>query len=428
MKYSTPEMDQIWSLENKFTTWTFIEREACRAVAEVDGIIPKEDLDAILSAAPPTVERIEELEKDFKHDVIAFLHALMENVTPPSAGRYIHYGLTSSDVIDTAQSMFIADSLHLILRDCSRVISALRDKATLHKRDVCIGRTHGQWAEPTTIGNRFRVWMHEIIELSEALEHHIMPVNTYAKLSGAVGTHAHISVKAEDKFAEALNMAIDPCATQIISRHRISATVFSLVNLMSGFEKICQNIRLLQIPEIGELRESFAKKQRGSSAMPHKQNPILCERMCALARLVRGYLSPTIETNATWLERDLSNSALERITLSSIFSIVHYCVQKMGDIIEKLDVDVEASARNVEESKWYWASQSIMLNLVRKGLDKNTAYLDIQEKAMKGEPIDGILSSNELNAAIHPQKHIDGVISIFNSWGMKDEISDQKAV
>lgn len=417
MRYSTQEINQLWSDENKYNVWLAIELEAAKALSSAK-IIPEADLEAILKVSSVDINRIKELEKTFHHEVIAFLQAMMEQVAPTSSGRFIHYGMTSSDIIDTAQAMIMYDSLSEILKDTKKLIKALREKQQLYRLDPCIGRTHGQHAEPTTVGMRFFVWMHEICWLMENVDYQTEFVVSNAKVSGAVGTHAHLPKTVEVDVMQSLGLDYDPAATQIIPRCRYASIVFSLANLMSGLEKIAQNIRLLQIPEIGEMHEPFAATQRGSSAMPHKRNPISCERICSLARVARGFIAPTMESNATWLERDLSNSAMERIILPSIFGITHYCVRLMTDIISGLDVNAAASRSNVMNCKDQWASQSLMLSMVRNGMDKSKAY-----EIIKHCTIDDVVISDEVFGMINIKdaesldKHIRGADETMKSWG-----------
>jgi adenylosuccinate lyase len=402
-RYSTGNMTHVWDDSAKYFLWAEIEMCLARAMHNAK-MIDDKALNDILNAEVPTAEEVKAQEEKCKHEMIAFLTAFGSKM-PESSARWIHYGLTSSDVIDTAQAIMVKDGLELIVNDCGDVINAISDKVKLYRELPCIGRTHGQIAEPTTYGLRFHIWRLEILDAIYDIKMIYMG-ERMAKISGAVGTSAHI-YRFRNHMVEELGRSFglrqDPCQTQIVSRHHYSKVVFSLAQLMSAFEKICLNIRLLQSSGIGEIYEHFSEEQKGSSAMPHKKNPISCEQLCGLARVVRSYVAPMMETNATWLERDLTNSSLERVILPDIFNLVHYSVISMTRIINGLLVNTTKTNDNLFESRDKWPSQSMMLTLVRLGMNRDEAYKAYKNGVSMMHPD---MTGKEFDEAESIEKHV----------------------
>jgi adenylosuccinate lyase len=377
-RYSRPQMKKIWSEETKFDKWLQVEIAACEAWAEV-GAIPKEAIPKIKKARFK-LERIAEILKVTHHDVTAFLQAISESLGEES--RFIHLGLTSSDVIDTALSLQLKEASNLLAQDVAELITVLEDKAIEHKHTIMIGRTHGIHAEPITFGLKLALWAQEMkrnaARLAEAEK-----IISVGKISGAVGTYATVPPEVEEKACIKLGLAPAPISSQIIQRDRHAQFITTLAITASSLEKFATEIRGLQRTEVLEAEEPFAAGQTGSSAMPHKRNPELCERICGLARLVRGYALTSMENIALWHERDISHSSTERIIFPDGCLVLDYILSIFTSIMKGLKVYPENMRRNLELTQGLVFSQRVLIALIDKGLSRQKAYELVQRNAMK---------------------------------------------
>ncbi len=377
-RYSRPRMKRIWSDENKFDKWLKVEIAVCEAWNEL-GVIPREALSKI-KLARVNLKRMEEILKETHHDVTAFLGSVSESLGDES--RFIHLGLTSSDVIDTALSLQLIESAELLNQDIKELVSVLAQKAIKHKYTTMIGRTHGVHAEPISFGFKLALWTDEmrrnLQRLAEAEK-----VIAVGKISGAVGTYATLSPEVEEKACAKLGLAPAPVSSQILQRDRHAQFVTTLAIIASSLEKFATEIRGLQKTETREVEEPFAAGQTGSSAMPHKRNPELCERICGIARLVRGYALTSMENIALWHERDISHSSTERIILPDSCLIVDYTLSLFTSIMKGLQVYPPKMKRDIELTKGLIFSQRVMLALIDKGLSREKAYELVQRNAMK---------------------------------------------
>lgn len=377
-RYSRPQMKRVWSEESKFDKWLQVEIAVCEAWAEV-GAIPQEAIPKIRTARY-SLERIGEVLKVTHHDVTAFLKSVSDSLGEES--RFIHLGLTSSDVIDTALSLQLKEAAKLLAQDTDELIAVLEDKAIEHKHTIMIGRTHGVHAEPITFGLKLALWAQEMkrnaARLAEAEK-----IISVGKTSGAVGTYATVPPEVEDKACIKLGLAPAPISSQIIQRDRHAQFVTTLAIIASSLEKFATEIRSLQRTEILEAEEPFAEGQTGSSAMPHKRNPELCERVCGLARLVRGYALTSMENIALWHERDISHSSTERIILPDSCLVLDYVLSIFTSVMKGLQVYPENMRRNLELTQGLVFSQRVLIALIDKGLSRQRAYELVQRNAMK---------------------------------------------
>ena len=378
-RYTNPEMGNIWSIQNEWQTILNVEMAACDAMAEL-GEIPKEAAKNIRAKAKFNIERIHEIEAVTHHDIIAFLTNVAEYVGDDS--KYNHKGLTSSDVKDTAICLMMKQSAELILDDLKKFREVLRRRAAEFKHTPCIGRTHGIHAEPMTFGLKLALWSAEIERDIERVEHAKKTVSV-GKLSGAVGTYSNIDPRIEEMVCERLGLTPVPLATQVIQRDRHAEYMTTLAIVASTLEKIATEVRNLQRTDIREAEEYFSPGQKGSSAMPHKRNPINCERVSGMARLVRGNAVAAMEDITLWHERDISHSSVERVILPDSTINVDYCTRKLTNIIDKLLVYPEAMLHNMERTGGLIYSQRIMLAVVGKGVLREDAYKWVQRNAMK---------------------------------------------
>ena len=378
-RYTCPEMGHLWSIENEWQTILNVEMAACDAMAEL-GEIPKEAAANIRAKAKFEVSRIKEIESVTHHDIIAFLTNVAEHVGDDS--KYIHKGLTSSDVKDTAICMMMRDSADIILEDLRKFREVLRRRAKEFKHTPCIGRTHGIHAEPMTFGLKLALWSAEIERDIDRVEHARKTVSV-GKLSGAVGTYSNIDPRIEEMVCEKLGLTPVPLATQVIQRDRHAEYMTTLAIVASTLEKIATEVRNLQRTDIREAEEYFSPGQKGSSAMPHKRNPINCERVSGMARLVRGNAVAAMEDITLWHERDISHSSVERVILPDSTINVDYCTRKLTNIIDKLLVYPEAMLHNMERTGGLIYSQRILLAIVDKGVLREDAYKWVQRNAMK---------------------------------------------
>jgi adenylosuccinate lyase len=378
-RYTRPEMQKIWSEEFKYETWLKIEVLACEA-RSLAGEVPVEDLEIIKTKAQFNKDRILEIENEVQHDVIAFLTNVAEYVGEPS--RHIHFGMTSSDVLDTALSYQMKTAAELILSRLNALEAVLREKAILHKYTYCIGRTHGVHAEPTTFGLKFLNWQQETVRNITRLGAAKTDI-AVGMISGAVGTFDHLPPTVEEYVCSQLGLAPAPVSTQIIQRDRHAHLMNVLSVIGGGLEKIATEIRHLQKTETREAEEGFAKGQKGSSAMPHKRNPIVCERICGLARLLRGYATTANENIALWHERDISHSSVERIIVPDAFIALDYMLHLSIKLIENLSLFPEKMLENLNLTRGLIYSQKALLLLTKKGVRREDAYAAVQKAAMK---------------------------------------------
>lgn len=384
-RYTNPEMGRIWTLQHEFEVMLEVEITACEAMAEL-GQIPVEAAKNIREKAQFNLERVKEIEKVTNHDIIAFLTNVAEYVGEDS--KYIHKGLTSSDVKDTALGIMMKKSAELILEDLKNLRDVLKRQAQKYKHTVCIGRTHGIHAEPMTLGLKFALWYDEICRDIERVEH-AKKVVAVGKLSGAVGTYSNIDPRIEEITCKKLGIEPVKLATQVIQRDRHAEYMTTLAIVASTFEKIATELRNLQRTDIREVEEYFQPGQKGSSAMPHKRNPITGERITGMARLVRGNAIAAMENITLWHERDISHSSVERVILPDSTINVDYCCRKLTNLVDKLLVYPEAMMENLNKTGGLIFSQRIMLAVVSKGVLREDAYKWVQRNAMarwlKGE-------------------------------------------
>ncbi len=379
-RYTLPEMGTLWSLQNKYDTWLKVELAVVEAQAEV-GRIPREEADLILKNARFSLERALEIEQTTRHDLLGFVGAVLENLGPE--GRYFHYGVTSYDIEDPALSLQMVQGLDMILEKLDGLIEAVRERAREHKYTVMMGRTHGIHAEPITLGFKLAVWLSEFQRNRERLLHARENI-AWGKTSGAVGTHANIPPQVEERVCGKLGLQPAAASTQILQRDRHAEVLLALALLSASIEKYATEIRNLQRTEIRELEEPFREGQRGSSAMPHKRNPWVCEQLSGLARVVRGNVIPALENVTTWHERDLANSSVERVIIPDSFTLVHYQLHRFAEIVRGMRVYPEAMQANLEKMHGLVFSQQVMLALVEKGASRDEAYKLSQSLAMEG--------------------------------------------
>jgi len=372
-------MADIWTDQNKYATWLKVEILACYAMAQI-GKIPREAAENIRNKASFSVERIEEIEAETKHDVIAFLTNVAEHVGPDA--RYIHLGLTSSDILDTAMAYLLRQAAKIILDDCDRLMEVIRKKAFEHKDTVMIGRSHGIHAEPITFGLKLAVWYDEMRRNRSRFER-AMETVSYGKISGAVGTFANISPEVEAFVCRELELKPAPASTQIVQRDRYAEYFTTLAIMASSLEKMAIEIRHLQRTEVLEAEEYFSKGQKGSSAMPHKRNPVGSENLCGLARIIRANALASLENIPLWHERDISHSSVERIIAPDSTILMDYMLNRITGIIEKLVVYPENMKENMNKLKGLIFSQQILLSLAEAGVSREDAYKAVQTQAMR---------------------------------------------
>ena len=377
-RYARPEMMKIWSEEGKYRRWLDVELAVCEVHAE-RGLIPKEALETIRARAAVDPARVSEIESQVRHDVIAFLTNVAENVGP--ASRFIHYGMTSSDVLDTALALQIRDSGHLVQAGLARIRAALGKRAMEFKHTPCIGRTHGVHAEPTTFGLKLLVFYEEMCRQSERFDRALSDA-AVGKISGAVGTFAHLPPEVEEAVCGRLGIGFEPVATQVVQRDRHAAFIGSLALIASSLEKIAVELRHLARTEVREVQEEFGAGQKGSSAMPHKRNPWRLENVTGLARVMRGYASAALENQALWHERDISNSSVERVIFPDATTTLDFMLNRLSGLIETLVVFPDRMRENLELTRGLAFSGTLLLALAEKGLAREDAYALVQGHAM----------------------------------------------
>lgn len=378
-RYTRPEMGKLWDLENKYRKWLDVEIAACEAWAEL-GEIPRDALSSIKKKAMFNVNKIDEIEKVVKHDVIAFLTSVAQSLGPES--RFIHKGLTSSDILDTALALLMREAANVIIQDIIELMDVLKKQAYKYKETLMIGRSHGVHAEPMTFGIKFALWyedmkrnLYRVKRAREAI--------SVGKLSGAVGTFSNVPPAVEEKVCKKLGLKPEPVATQVVQRDRHAEYLLAFALVAASVEKIALEIRHLQRTEVLEAEEPFMAGQKGSSAMPHKRNPIGCENLSGLARLVRSNALAALENVALWHERDISHSSVERVIIPDSSILTDYMLNRMKAIIDKLHVYPKRMKENMAMSFGLFNSQRVMLALIDKGLDRDYAYDIVQRNAMK---------------------------------------------
>ena len=379
-RYTRKEMGLVWSDANRYQKWLDVELAAADTLAEA-GLVPKDAAAILHSRAKVDADRINEIESRVKHDVIAFTMAVGESIGDPNAARWLHYGMTSNDVVDTAQALLVRDASHLIERDLVIFGEILDLRAHEFQHTPQIGRTHGIHAEPITFGLKIANWFAEnqrnIARFREAA--HNME---FGKISGAVGNASHLGPEIEEKICRKLGLQVTPVATQVIQRDRHAQYLSVLALIAASLEKIALEIRHLQRTEVREAEEHFGNEQRGSSAMPHKRNPVTSEQICGLARLVRGNMVAAYENIALWHERDISHSSVERVILPDSTILVDYMLSKMTQLVSQMRVFPDRMLRNLESTHGLVFSGTLLQDLVEKGMPRDDAYKAVQENAM----------------------------------------------
>ena len=427
-RYTRPEMGAIWTDENRFNAWLEVEILACEAWAEL-GVIPKEDAKLLRENASFNIDRILEIEQETRHDVVAFTRAVSE--TLGEERKWVHYGLTSTDVVDTANSYLLKQANDILQADLERFIEILKNKAVEHKYTVMMGRTHGVHAEPTTFGLKMALWYAEMQRNLERFKAARETVE-YGKISGAVGTYANIDPFVEAYVCEKLGTKPAPISTQTLQRDRHAHYMSTLALIATSIEKFAVEIRGLQKSETREVEEAFAKGQKGSSAMPHKRNPIGSENMTGLARVIRGYMMTAYENVPLWHERDISHSSAERIIMPDATIVLNYMLNRFGNIVKNLTVFPENMKRNMERTLGLIYSQRVLLALIDKGLAREEAYDTVQPKAMQAwdeqvpfrsliesdEKITSLLTPEEIADCFDYNYHLKNVDNIFERVGL----------
>ncbi|RCW65816.1 adenylosuccinate lyase [Saliterribacillus persicus] len=427
-RYTREEMGSIWTDENRFKAWLEVEILACEAWSEL-GNIPKEDVEKIRANASFDVDRIFEIEQDTRHDVVAFTRAVSE--TLGEERKWVHYGLTSTDVVDTALSYLLKQANEIIRKDIENFIEILKEKAIEHKHTVMMGRTHGVHAEPTTFGLKLALWYEEmkrnLVRFNAAAE-----VIETGKLSGAVGTYANIDPFVEEFVCQKLGLAAAPVSTQTLQRDRHAQYLSALALVASSIEKFATEIRGLQKTETREVEEFFAKGQKGSSAMPHKRNPIGSENMTGMARVIRGYMVTAYENVSLWHERDISHSSAERVILPDATIALNYMLNRFSNIVKNLTVFPENMKRNIDRTYGVIFSQRVLLSLIDKGMSREEAYDIVQPNAMKAwetathfrdlieqeKKITETLTPDEISDCFDYTYHLKNVDQIFKKIGL----------
>ncbi|MGI8386325.1 adenylosuccinate lyase [Robertmurraya sp. P23] len=427
-RYTRPEMGAIWTEENRFKAWLEVEVLACEAWVEL-GEIPKEDVEKIRQNASFNIDRINEIEQETRHDVVAFTRAVSE--TLGEERKWVHYGLTSTDVVDTALSYMLKQANDILLKDLENFVEILKNKAQEHKHTVMMGRTHGVHAEPTTFGLKLALWYEEMKRNLDRFKQAAEGIE-YGKISGAVGTYANIDPFVEKYVCEKLGIKPAPISTQTLQRDRHAHYMSTIALIATSIEKFATEVRGLQKSETREVEEFFAKGQKGSSAMPHKRNPIGSENMTGLARVIRGYMMTAYENVSLWHERDISHSSAERVILPDATIALNYMLNRFGNIVKNLTVFPENMKRNMDRTLGLIYSQRVLLALIDKGLTREEAYDTVQPRAMEAwekqvhfrsliesdELITSKLSPAEIDDCFDYNYHIKYVDTIFERLGL----------
>ncbi len=379
-RYQTPEMADLWSDQQRYDTWLEVELAACQAM-EAEGLVPDGTTAQVRAKAIKLdPARIEEIERTTRHDVIAFLTHVEELAGPPA--RWLHLGMTSSDVLDTAMALLLTRAVDLVDQEASALQDVFRKRAFEFKDQPMVGRTHGIHAEPTSLGLTFALWFAELRRNRERLARARKSV-AVGKVGGAVGTYANVPPQVEARALGALGLVPEEVATQVVQRDRYAELVFALASTAAGIEKMAVTVRGWQRTEVGEANEPFGRGQKGSSAMPHKKNPILSENLCGLARVARAFVGTALENVALWHERDISHSSAERMMLPDVTSVVHFMLRRARRVAEGLVVHPEALAANLNRTSGLIFSQAVLLELVRGGMGRQAAYEVVQRNALE---------------------------------------------
>src|SRR6266496_649429 len=422
-RYTLPEMGALWSEQNKFQKWLEVELAVCDVHAEM-GTIPREAVEQIRARATFSVDRINEIEKTTNHDVIAFTTNLAESIGEPA--RFVHYGLTSSDVVDTANALLLRDAADILLKKIDGLLDVLKRRAFEFEHTPQVGRTHGIHAEPTSFGLTFALWFDEMRRNRERLLRARDAV-AVGKISGAVGAFALLEPLVEEKVCERLGLKAAPVSTQVIQRDNYAEYLSTLALIASSLDKFALNIRHWQRTEVREAQENFARGQKGSSAMPHKRNPILSERICGMARLLRANSLVGLENVPLWHERDISHSSAERVVLPDSSIALDYMLLKATNLIDGLVVYPERMMENLKATRGLIFSGQLLLALTNKGVSRETAYEWVQRNAMKvwdedkdfltlvkvDDDIKSRLSANEIERVFSPDHYLRNVHAIF---------------
>ena len=411
-RYTPAAMGRIWDEQRKYDTWLRVETTAANSMAN-HGLVPKEAADAIASHGTVDVARVEEIERVTHHDVIAFTSAVAEKVGP--LARWLHFGMTSSDVVDTALALQMREACDLLLDDLDALIGAVQSQADEHRRTPMIGRTHGVHAEPMTFGLKMALWYVELRRDQRRLVRARESISV-GKLSGAVGTYAHLDPDIEREVCDALGLVPEPVASQVVQRDRHAELLSVLAIIGASLEKFALEVRGLQKTEIGEVAEPFVKGQKGSSAMPHKRNPIGCEQISGLSRVLRANAMAALENVALWHERDISHSSVERIIVPDSFCVLDHMVLRFTSIVRNLVVYPERMLENLGRSRGVVFSGTVLLELARRGVSREDAYLMVQRNAMKshdeGADFKSLLLNDREITAVIPSNEIDRVFDL----------------
>jgi len=422
-RYSRPAMAKVWSRERRFATWLCVELALVETLEE-RGDAPAGTAAGIRGKAVLRPERVDELEETLQHDVVAFLTSLTEQLG--EEGAYLHFGMTSSDLVDTALSLQCLEAIDLIRDGLGRAASVVRDKALRYRDAVMVGRTHGIHAEPTTFGLKLLTWYAEIRRQERRLEDAALGMRV-GKISGSVGTFAHLPPDVEEATLARLGLEAAPVSTQVLQRDRHAHLLSTLALIGASLEKFATEIRHLQRTEVGEAQEPFGSSQKGSSSMPHKRNPILCERITGLARLLRGYVGPALENVALWHERDISHSSVERVILPDAFLVLDYALDRFHYVVEGLVVHEERMRRNLDLTGGMIYSQKVLLALTRKLGSREKAYALVQEagrrvwdeggtlkdRLLDDEEVRRHMDPAEIDALLDPKSYLASVAAVF---------------
>lgn len=422
-RYTLPEMGSIWTEENKYQKWLEVELAVCEAWSQL-GKIPLSSLQKIKQKASFSEEKIKQIEKEVKHDMIAFLTSVAENVGEES--QYIHLGLTSYDVVDTAFSLLIKESLEKIKKELQNFQEILKIQALTHKQTLMIGRTHGVHAEPITFGVKLLVWYEEIKRHTKRVER-ALEVISYGRISGAVGTYIHVDPQVELIALKKLNLKPAKVSTQVLQRDRHAEVISALALLASSLDKFAVEIRHLQRTEVLEVEEPFTSGQKGSSAMPHKKNPVRCERISGLSRVIRSNLQVCLENIPLWHERDISHSSTERIIFPDTFILTHFLISEIKNVISNWKVYPERMKKNLEFTQGLIFSQRILLALTQRNITREQAYELVQRNSFKAQKenqhlkkiiredpqVTKILSSEEIDDCFSLKPYLKNIDYIF---------------
>ena len=422
-RYTNPAMGRIWSEHRRYETWLQVEVAAAEAMAAA-GIVPADAARDLKNKGAFDITRIDEIEKTTQHDVIAFTTSVAEIVGP--SARWLHFGLTSSDVVDTAQALQMVEACDLILENMEGLAAAIRTRAGEHKHTPMIGRTHGVHAEVMTFGLKLALWFAELRRNIERVRRSREVVRV-GKISGAVGTFAHLDPLIEADVCRRLGLQAAPISSQVIQRDRHAELLTTLAITAASLEKFALEVRGLQKTEIGEVEEPFGKGQKGSSAMPHKRNPVVCEQICGLARVVRGNVVPAIENNALWHERDISHSSVERVILPDSFIALDHMLRRFTRIVSGMVVYPDRMLENLNRSRGVVFSGQVLLELARRGISREQAYEWVQRNAMRSfheqrdfktllladADIAGVLPAAEIEKAFDLKEQLRNVDAVF---------------